>query len=512
MKNLLRLVPFLVLWTFMPAMSYGQYEGTTVKSRLENKIIGNRQAYTVYSDFRAANYAKDWKAAYRPWRELMTDYPDCDFLITYYGTADGLLRELIKAESDSIWKIVYYEDIEEMLAYAKENVDAINSFDDVKHITVTLGDIQCWQAFLYWDLRKELGKYFVLEEAYNKFAKAFETVRTKDLKDNGELNLAYLIEEYFTVCVQLYELDKEKNLERFLTDYINCLESCDKLMAVYRNDSTQWRIFADRHNNVQARFYGTYGNNMQESMEKIVQDLTKYYTPLVEENKNDNMFLKKAIDLMMQNGCLNEDVFFKACEYSYRLSPNYGNCIGLGEQALVKDTNRIEAREYFIKALDLAKNAKERWVAARFTADALMPGSSPEKVVGEPASERNEKLRAWQTKFSGPIHYYNIALEAGREAGIPGQYLSEVYYNLSDCYCKQIKFNEAEKALVSAKEVYPLFSSNKYRIRQETIKNGRETEARNAEIRRKNKKAQAAYDAYIAKQKAEEGFWKGEYK
>ncbi len=512
--NLLRLVPFLV-WALMPAIGYGQYKGTSVKDRIGDKLIGNRKAIDVYNEYASAFSKRDWEAAYKPWRELMTDIPYCTFALTYYGTAKGFLQELIKAENDSIQKYVYYEDIEEMLSYVENNLDAINSFDDTKHSTITHSDIQCMQAYFYWDLRNELGRGFILEEAYNKFAKAFNTVRKSNSDGNGDINFeidyntfGYLIEEYFKVCKELYELDKEENLERFLTDYIDCLESCDKMMSTFHNDSTKWRYFADRHNNVQAYFNQTGAGN--------VKNLVNYYTPLIEGNKKNASFLKNAIHLMMYNGCLNEDIFYLACEYSYLIAPNYENCIGLGQQTLFVDKSRDMARGYYDEALKLASNANERWMAARFTADALAQNPAPKKGENESNNDFAERYRQWRNSFSAPVSYYTTALENAQEAGVAGQYLGETYYKLSDCYRKMQKFDEAITALNTALEVYPAFTIDRYNKQKELIareeKSAKETQERNL-ARLKTKRARELWEEQnrkrLEQQKAEEDFWKG---
>ncbi len=507
---LFRIVLFLSV--FMPTLSYGQQK-QTVEERFKGIKIGHRDAIDVFKDFSDAYRNKNWKEAYAPWRMLMTNVPFADYTITHYSRANNFLQELIKEESDSVMKYVYYLDIEEMLNYAERHIEVINSFDEAgeKYSVVTPAVIQCWQAFLYWNLQNELGKVYSTQEAYNKFTRAFETLRnTENIESSGELNFSWLIEKYFTTCTELYNLDKEDNLERFLTDYITCLETCDKMMDTYSKDSVQWRNFAAVHNNIQVYFNETDAGNKQ--------NLVNYYTPLLESNKNNISFLKNAIHLMMYNGCLNEEVFFQACEYAHSQEHSFENCIGLGKRAMTEEHyDREKAKEYFTEAIDLASTAGERWLAARFTSDALydvppLNLSSPgENASREEILAFNDSVRNWRINFEVPIPYYKDALRYAEEAGVGGQYLWQIYYNLSDCYNKTDKFDEAREALKMARQSYSAETHEVlYNRREEAIASAENTFKKNQKIydNPANKAARAAYNAYIAKKKAEENFWK----
>lgn len=491
----------------LPVSSSAQYKGTTPEQRLGDKVIGNQKALNIYNDYVRSYQAKDWQAAYRPWRELLTNIPYCNFGLTYYGTANEFLRPLIIEERDSIQKLVFFQDLEEMLDYAENNLEAINSFDDQKHPIVSRGDIQCWRAHLAWSLRDQLPQGAMpVRKNYEMYVAAFKTVRESNLNADGEV-APFFLEEYFKVCTRLYEEDKEKHLEQLLTDYVDCLESCDKMMEVYKADSTRWVHYAGARNNIQFYFNETGAGT--------VDNLVKYYTPVVEANKKNPEVLNRAIHLMMLNGCFGQDVFYTACEYSNIIQANYANCIGLGQMSLTVDKNREVARDYFLEAIRLAKNANERSLAARFAADAMAQTPFPVQEKNESVKDFNARVQQWRNGFSAPIQYYSEALQNAQEAGLKGQYLAEMYYKQADCYRKQQNFSEAKRSLNNVLIAYSAFNAERHKNLKQAIASDSERYAKQQASYTAQLKSKTQREAWerqnaekFAQQQAERAFWK----
>lgn len=486
---------------------HAQYEGTKVENRLGHKqdSVRNRQ---FFNDYVKAYQAQDWKTCYRPWRELLSRAPYCTFNLTYYGSAGAMLTSLIKEEPDSLQRFLYFRDLMDMCDFAIQNYKALNSIDDMHHPTYTRGVLMCWKAHFYFTLREFLPVLaYKRETAYRNFVDAFTEVHKENVTADAEMDAFYL-EEYFQACRDLYESDREKYLEQFLTDYVACLEACDKMMDVYQtSDTLKWSGYAGARNNIQVYFAQTGAGN--------TQNLVDFYTPRVQTNKKNAAFLEDAVHIMFANGCIGEEVFYDACEASYMLKPNYENCIGMGLMSQDVENDRVGAKKYFDQARSLATNASERYLAAKFTADALAKTPSPKKEDTESVAAYNDRYDEWRNVMRGAAVYYNEALGFAAKTSIQGQYLADVYYNLANCYRIAQDYNQAKQSLNQARVNYPAFSSERYDNMMASIQTGMENKEKQEAAYRARLRNQAQLDAYNRrlaeqrrKQEAEEAFWK----
>lgn len=498
---------FFVLLLLGWGRSHAQYEGTKVENRLGHKqdSVRNRQ---FFNDYVKAYQSQDWKTCYRPWRELLTRAPFCTFNLTYYGSGGAMLTSLIKAEQDSLQRFIYFRDLMDMCDFAIKNYKALNSIDDMKHPTYTQGVLMCWKAHFYFSLREYLpSRAYKRETAYQNYVDAFAVVRRENIAADAEMD-AFYMEEYFQACRDLYESDKEKYLEQFLTDYVACLEACDKMMDVYlKTDTLKWSGYAGARNNIQVYFSQTGAGDSQ--------TLVDFYTPRVKENRKNMIYLANAVHIMFANGCIGEGVFYDACEAAYMLKPSYENCIGMGLMSQDVEGNRVEAKKYFDEARSLAATASERYLAAKFTADALAKTPSPKKNDGESASDYNDRYEEWRNVIRGATIYYNEALDFASQTSIQGQYLADVYYNLANCYRIAQDYNQAVQSLQQARLNYPAFSVERYDNMLASIHNGQDTkEKQEAAYRARlcNNAQLEAYNRRLAeqrrKQQEEEAFWR----
>lgn len=483
-----------------------QYAGTKVEDRLGHRqdSIRNRQ---FFNDYVKSFQAQDWKACYRPWRELLNRAPFCTFNLTYYGSGGTMMKALMKEEKAPIQRFLYFRDLMDMCDFAIANYKALNSIDDMKHPMYTKGVLMCWKAHFYLTLRDQIPeKAYKKETAYQNFVDAFSQIREESMAADAEMDAFYL-EEYFTACRDLYDSDKDKYLEQFLTDYVNCLESCDKMMDVYHDsDTLKWRGYAGARNNIQVYFSRTGAGE--------AENLVKFYTPRIKENKKNPNYLNNAVHIMFANGCIGEDVFYDACEAAYLIKPNYENCIGMGLMSQDVDNDRVGAKKYFDEARSLATNANEHYLAAKFTADALAKTPAPKKEENESNSAFNERYEEWRNVMRGACIYYNEALDYAAKTSVQGQYLADVYYNLANCYRIAQDYNQALASLNLTKVTYPAFSDERFENMRTSIQTGQENKRKQDEAYRARLANQAQIDAYNRRlaeqrrrQQEEEAFW-----
>jgi len=485
---------------------YAQYAGTTVENRIGHRqdSIRNRQ---FFNDYVKTFQAQDWKACYRPWRELLNRAPFCTFNLTYYGSGGAMIKGLMDGEKSPIQRYLYFRDLMDMCDFAIANYKALNSIDDMKHPIYTKGVLMCWKAHFYLTMRDQIPeKGYKKEKAYQNFVDAFAQIREESVAADAEMDAFYL-EEYFQACRDLYESDKDKYLEQFLTDYVTCLESCDKMMETYQStDTLKWRGYAGARNNIQVYFSRTGAGE--------AENLVKFYVPRIKENRKNITYLNNAVHIMFANGCIGEDVFYDACEAAYMLKPNYENCIGMGLMSQDVDNDRLSAKRYFDEARSLAGNASEHYLAAKFTADALAKTPAPKRNEGESATAFNERYEEWRNVMRGACVYYNEALDYASKTSIQGQYLADVYYSLANCYRIAQEYNQALASLNQTKVTYPAFSDEKFTNMQASIQTGLDNKQKADEAYRaklKNDAQIAAYNRRLAEQRRrqqeEEAFW-----
>ena len=308
-------------------------------------------------------------------------------------------------------------------------------------------------------------------------------------------------------------------MEQFLTDYTTFLETCDMMMATYNGvDSVKYAQYAMRRNNIEFYFVQSGAGS--------AENLTKYYTPRLNENKENQAFLKKAVHLMIQkDSLLAENVFARACQLSYNLEPDYENCIGMALVQKNQFEDKTEALKYFNKADELAKTPAERY-ATKFNigmALASEPAPSEKTVDGwaqMSTAEHNDLVLAWRGRQRAAAAVLNESLMFAKDAGKPTQYWAPIYYSMASAYRKAGEsgdLDNAEECLRNVALAYaPYAESHQNGIDYETeqIANARtrlaEAQAREAEYR-KNKAQYEAYQrrqAEIARKQAEEAaFW-----
>ncbi len=526
LKNVLAVALLLVCSTSM-----AQYEKTeNYRQRLGHgrDSVAAEKFYVDYvKGFRKAwdtEKVEDWQACYRPLKELLVLAPYATYNLTNTGGGARVITELIKTEQDTVQRYVYFKDLMAIDNFRINHREALNSIPKdggEARIPLTQGSVLLWKAHHYHTVGMPSipERVYRRDSAYQYFVKAFDQIKKENVGTENEIEPNYLA-EYFETCRDLYLSDKEKYTEQFMTDYTQCLESCDKMMTVYGNgvDSVRWGYYAGVRNNIQV-YFGQTGVGSAEN-------LKNYYSQRIDSVKDNYPVLKNAIHLMLTNdSMLTEPIFYKACRYSYKLQPDFENCIGMAQEAKTQFEDNETALKYFNEADQMATNPKEHYLANAQVGFALAgePRPSEETMLdwaNMSTADRNDQIRAWQARQVVAAEKLNDALAYAKEAAMDGQYMAPVYYAMAQSYRRaesESSLNLAEQCLAMAVRAYPAFGegNNKIELEQENINRAKSTIEGQKVREREYARNKAQYDAYMrrqaeiaAKQKAEQDFWK----
>ena len=513
--------------------SYRERFSSNMRDSITSERYYNRYVRT-FNKARQTDSLSDWKDFHYAWKKLVEVAPYATHNLTNLGSGAWVFEQkLLPMEQDPVQRYAYFKELMWIYDFRINHLKQLNAIprdNGDKRPPLDLGAAMIQRAHAYHQLGQESGyapgKTYDKVKAYQNFVAAFDTIRakgikstnTKDADDENEID-PYYTEEYFLTGRDLYLMDKDKYMEQFLTDYTTFLETCDMMMATYNGvDSVKYAQYAMRRNNIEFYFVQSGAGS--------AENLTKYYTPRLNENKENQAFLKKAVHLMIQkDSLLAENVFARACQLSYNLEPDYENCIGMALVQKNQFEDKTEALKYFNKADELAKTPAERY-ATKFNigmALASEPAPSEKTVDGwaqMSTAEHNDLVLAWRGRQRAAAAVLNESLMFAKEAGKPTQYWAPIYYSMASAYRKAGErgdLDNAEECLRNVALAYaPYAESHQNGIDYETeqIANARtrlaEAQAREAEYR-KNKAQYEAYQrrqAEIARKQAEEAaFW-----
>lgn len=539
-------IVFVLIFLLHGTVAYSQLEGTSFEDRLGgkgtklykiNSGLNNRfvEFYKRFEEIvnnssvgeeRSAgsfelNFDK-WPcdSVYECWRRFYDAAPYSYKNVYVYG-ATMLDSMSLHAKVSEAERLLYFQDLMQIYEDRIRRLDTLNSIyssdAEARYRSTKLG-VMLNAAVVYWHTAPRVkGSGYTEEKAYQNFVNAFK--QSSGIADE-EVRPVFL-EYYFAACRDLYESDKEKYMEQFLTDYTACLDACDKMMSAYADgkDSVQWMYYAGARTNIEIYF--------KRSGVATVENMEKFYSSRLDSIKDDYPALKNAVHLMMtsNDSLLSSNVFYKACRYSYKLHPDFENCIGMALIEKDQMENRDGAMDYFHEAEELASTPYEKFIASARIAMGLMSElrPSPNTMQGEwealSVAERNDLIREWQSRQNVAARKLDEAIGYGLEAGINGQNLVPLYLSMAQAYRRSEDagtINLASQALDQILSLYPAFPQNRIDDERKNIENVKANLAKRAAVEEQYKKNKAAYEkwqkqqAEIArKRKEEEDFWSG---
>ena len=229
-----------------------------------------------------------------------------------------------------------------------------------------LGDVLAKAAQLQYDYITELN--MTKSEVYETFNNAFIT-------DSNTFNNPKNLYTYFGLIVDLFDQDL-KSAEELFTKYDEISEKVEKEIKNYTNkvnkflpeeiSESEAELSPKDKKRVSSynSFLKTY-DQISKEMEKKVGDrancenLIILYDKSYEENKDNGVWLQRALNRLFNKECMDSELFVKILQQKNRLDPNASTAYYLGI-IKAKEGKSSEALEYYNQAIDLESDGYEK--------------------------------------------------------------------------------------------------------------------------------------------------------
>ena len=441
-----------------------QYEGTSWEQRIGTgeDSIAARQNLSL---FQMSYDNKQWPEAHEAWKPLIEKAPCSQKGI--YTKGAFMLYNLISTEKDKAKKLEYFKDLMLLFDTRVKNLDALNSFETEKGKS-TMGDVLSLKADYYnWTAPTVEGSEYSLNKSYDNYRQAITMINEK----GGREIEGSVLQNFFLVSDAMYKAAPNAMRENYLQDYLDSKDACEKMLQLAKeakadgDDEKAEKLIA-KYDGPLALIEQTFTQSGAADSAQIVGIYTKKY----DTYKEDINKLNSALTLMAQNQCDNSDIYFQYAEAAYQIQPTFTSAIGLAQKAQA-DGKASECLTYYNKALELASNDQTRAAICMRIAKALSNSGAYTK-----SSEYIEKTISYNPDMAGRAYYQQAASLV---------HAHDMKGAIECC----VKAAEADITIAPA--------ANRLKSQIQEIQ---AAQAQNA-------KAQAEYQEYLRKKKAEEDFW-----
>ncbi len=351
-----------IIFRFLIVLSF-LFVSLNVSSQINEDDINSLSIFSEYVK------AKNYDAAYEPWMELRERNPKFNSAIFVYG--ERILKHMIK-NSSADKKVDYINDLVKLWNEKRINFPS----------KTPLGDVLAKAAQLQYDYMSELN--ITKSEVYDMFNSAFIT-------DSKTFNNPKNLYTYFGLIVDLYDQDL-KSAEELFTKYDEISEKVEKEIKNYTNKVNEFLPDEISESNVELSpkdkkrvssynsFLKAY-DQISKGMEKKVGDrancdnLIVLYDRSYEENKDNGIWLQRALNRLFNKECMDSELFVKILQQKNMLDPNASTSYYLGI-IKAKEGKSSEALEYYNQAIELENDAYEKAkilfrIATQFKKDGL---------------------------------------------------------------------------------------------------------------------------------------------
>lgn len=296
--------------------------------------------------------AKNYDAAYEPWMELRERNPKFNSAIFVYG--ERILKYKIENSLDEE-KINYINDLAKLWNEKRINFPR----------KTPLGDILAKSAQLLYDYMSELN--MTKSDVYDKFDNAFIT-------DSETFNNPKNLYTYFKLIVMLYD-EQLKSAEELFTKYDEISEKVEREIKNYTNNVNKFlseqidkKIELSTKDQRKVKSFNSFlkaYNQISKGMEIDLGDrancvnLIPLYEKNYEENKNNVIWLNRALNRLAKKTCKDSEQFVKFLQQKHMLDPDASTSYYLGD-IKSKEGKTSEALEYYNQAIDLAIDGYEK--------------------------------------------------------------------------------------------------------------------------------------------------------
>ena len=302
----------------------------------------DRNTLSIFSEYAKA---KNYDAAYKPWMELRNRNPK--FNLNIFSQGEKILKYKIK-NSTGTEKFDYIQDLLLLYKQRRQNFES----------KTPLGAYLAKAAKLKYDHR-EILKISNLD-LYNFFDNAFKT-------DLNSFNNPVDLLTYFKLSVKLFD-EKVKSPEDLFTKYDEISEKIESEVENYtkkinkflpENDSDSVNL--SKKDAQKIRSYNSYlkgydqvlkGMDISLGIRANCENLVLLYEKNYDENKNDAIWLQRAMNRLANKDCLDTSIFVTILQQKNNLDPNPDTSYYLG---IIKDKegNSDQALDYYNQAIDL---------------------------------------------------------------------------------------------------------------------------------------------------------------
>ncbi len=317
-----------------------------------------QECMTKLSLMTEAAKAKNYEAAYPHFMDLRRDCPKYNKAIYVYG--EKILNDYID-KSTGAKKIGYINDLIKMFDERMANFASISP----------IGEYQADQCQLKYDNKDVLG--LTDQDLYNCFDAAYKA-------DKDNFKNAKSLYVYFKLMVNLYD-SGTKTAQNLFDKYDDVSEKIEDETAynakklnelINKEDSG---VALTKKEGKYKTFYGAMVDafdKVQEGVDKELGDrancenLIPLYQKDYEANKNNAVWLQRAMNKLYQKGCKDDPMFVTIVKQKNTIQPDAGTSYYLyvitGEQKYLDQTMDLEtdpfkkAKLYYKAATDFKKN------------------------------------------------------------------------------------------------------------------------------------------------------------
>lgn len=453
--------------------SFAQYEGLDLtnpdvryrafyKGEDEDPVLAVKQNVSM---LQMGFQSQDWNEMYINYKWLLEHCPVAT--VNIYARGNIMYQNLIKNTEDPAQKKKYLDELMEMFDIRIKYLDYLNaSIPEGKPGRAGVGDVLLTKANTYHVCGYGVDPNYTYNTIYDMYAKGIKNVRESG---GGREVKGLYIQYFFSTSNELYKVSKDYYGEQYINDYQSCVEVCDKMLQLAKEESDPDKAMAivdeyDKPKSVIEQVFAQSGAANRETLLAV-------FTPKVEQNKTNADYLDNVL-VLLNDSCSDTDLYYQAANYAYDIRPSYLNAIGTA-QYYSKQKNNAEAMARYQKALELCQTDLTRATISRKIADAMISTGN----------------------FAGATEYLNKAVQYN-----PDQQ-GRAYFSMANMAVKQHKFADAIDYYNKASQADITLTGASERM----IANVKSVQQRIAAAEAQQK----AYNDAVAKQKAEDDFWKG---
>ena len=335
-----------IIFRFLIVLSF-LFVSLNVSSQINEDDINSLSIFSEYVK------AKNYDAAYEPWMELRERNPKFNSAIFVYG--ERILKHMIK-NSSADQKVDYINDLVKL--WNEKRINFPNK--------TPLGDVLAKAAQLQYDYMSELN--MTKSEVYEIFNSAFIT-------DSNTFNNPKNLYTYFGLIIDLYDQEL-KSAEELFTKYDEISEKVEKEIKNYTNkvnkflpeEISESEVELSPKDKKRVSSYNSFlkaYDQIAKGMEKKVGDrancdnLIILYDKSYEENKDNGVWLQRALNRLFNKECMDSELFVKILQQKNRLDPNASTAYYLGI-IKAKEGKSSEALEYYNQAIELENDEYEK--------------------------------------------------------------------------------------------------------------------------------------------------------